>query len=195
MFEIGSDGLIDYEGRFDEDDFESAYRELERRYYAGEGAAYAEAGTAASEAIAAVNRGDFDGIVRRTPLPRPARREPVPLGVPGPLGRRVRASFEELNAMVARSGRGTRPSCWLSPAWGVTRHDREAVGQDGEQFAWARILVIEYDDGRLASLCDFEIEDEARGVRLCRGTDAGDDQPARGQQPWPAKRRQPYTGR
>ena len=31
-------------GRFDEDDFESAYRELERRYYAGEGAAFAEAG-------------------------------------------------------------------------------------------------------------------------------------------------------
>ncbi len=33
-----------YEGRFDEDDFEGAYRELDRRYYAGEGAAFAEAG-------------------------------------------------------------------------------------------------------------------------------------------------------
>ena len=29
------------DGRFDEDDFEGAYRELERRYYAGEGAAFA----------------------------------------------------------------------------------------------------------------------------------------------------------
>ncbi len=28
-------------GRFDEDDFDGAYRELDRRYYAGEGAAFA----------------------------------------------------------------------------------------------------------------------------------------------------------
>ena len=37
-------GASSIEGRFDEDDFEGAYRELERRYYAGEGAAFAEAG-------------------------------------------------------------------------------------------------------------------------------------------------------
>ncbi len=49
VFEIGDDGLQIYEGRFDEDDFEGAYRELERRYYAGEGAAFAEGGAAATE--------------------------------------------------------------------------------------------------------------------------------------------------
>ena len=32
VVEIGDDGLQIYEGRFDEDDFEGAYRELERRY-------------------------------------------------------------------------------------------------------------------------------------------------------------------
>ena len=37
VHEIGDDGRIDYEGRFDEDDFEGAYRELERRYYARRG--------------------------------------------------------------------------------------------------------------------------------------------------------------
>ena len=42
--EVDDDGRIAYEGRFDEDDFEDAYRELDRRYYAGEGAAFAEAG-------------------------------------------------------------------------------------------------------------------------------------------------------
>ena len=40
--EVDDDGLLVYEGRFDEDDFEGAYRELEHRYYAGEGAAFAE---------------------------------------------------------------------------------------------------------------------------------------------------------
>ena len=44
VYEIGDDGRQIYEGRFDEDDFEGAYRELDRRYYAGEGAAFAEAG-------------------------------------------------------------------------------------------------------------------------------------------------------
>ncbi len=43
MLELGDDERIVYEVRFDEDDFEGAYRELERRYYAGEGAAFAEA--------------------------------------------------------------------------------------------------------------------------------------------------------
>ena len=44
LIEVDDDGRIAYEGRFDEDDFEGAYRELEHRYYAGEGAAYAEVG-------------------------------------------------------------------------------------------------------------------------------------------------------
>ena len=38
LFEVGDDDLIACHARFDEDDFESAYRELEKRYYAGEGA-------------------------------------------------------------------------------------------------------------------------------------------------------------
>ena len=41
--EIDDDGRFIYHGRFDEDDFDGAYRELERRYFAGEGAAFAEA--------------------------------------------------------------------------------------------------------------------------------------------------------
>ena len=46
VFESGDDGRIDLSRRFDEDDFEGAYRELERRYYAGEGAAFAQNGRA-----------------------------------------------------------------------------------------------------------------------------------------------------
>ena len=41
VFEMDDDGLQIYEGRFDEDDFENAYQELEKRYIAGEGAAFA----------------------------------------------------------------------------------------------------------------------------------------------------------
>jgi hypothetical protein len=37
---------------------------------------------------------------------------------------------------------------------------REAVGLDGERYEWARLLVAEYRDGRVASLCDFNVDGE-----------------------------------
>jgi hypothetical protein len=51
--------------------------------------------------------------------------------------------------------------CRVSPAWAVTRLDREAVGRDGEQYASMRLVVNEISDGLLASMCEFELEDEA----------------------------------
>ena len=49
---------------------------------------------------------------------------------------------------------------WVSPHWFVSRLDRDAVGEDGERYTWTRILVIDVRDGRLASMCMFELEDE-----------------------------------
>ena len=51
MHEVDESGRVIYEGRFDEDDFEGAYRELAHRYCAGEGAAFAE-GVAAGDRVA-----------------------------------------------------------------------------------------------------------------------------------------------
>ena len=67
--EIGDDGRITYDCRFDEDDFEGAYRELERRYYAGEGAAFAEAGDLATEWMIALNRVISTGCSASSPHP------------------------------------------------------------------------------------------------------------------------------
>ncbi len=50
---------------------------------------------------------------------------------------------------------------WLSPTVHVGRLEREGVGHDGEQYAWTRILVNQYRDGRLASICEFDAEDDA----------------------------------
>ena len=60
--ELGDDGRIAYAGRFDEDDFEGAYRELERRYYAGEGAAFANGGATVTDYAIALNRSEFDRV-------------------------------------------------------------------------------------------------------------------------------------
>jgi len=54
VIELGEDGLITSLLYFDEDDFCSAYGELENRYYAGEGAAYAENGLPSADWVIAI---------------------------------------------------------------------------------------------------------------------------------------------
>jgi hypothetical protein len=48
----------------------------------------------------------------------------------------------------------------VSPAWSVTRLERDAVGRDGEQYAWTRLVVIEICDGRITLMCKFEPDNE-----------------------------------
>src|SRR4029077_9478502 len=66
-----------------------------------------------------------------------------------------------LNAMVPSVRTWFGAVCWMSPDWVVTRVDRDAVGQYGEQYRWTRVAVIAVHNGRLASVCQFELEDEA----------------------------------
>lgn len=155
-----SDGLIIYQCTFDEEDFEGAYRELERRYYTEEGAAFAEAGAAATQSIVALNRGDFDQAFGELSSPemRFENRSRVPF--PTRSASEMRASSRELSAMVASWRTWGSSVCWLSPTWGVARLEREAAGADGERFAWTWLQAFEVRDGRIASLCFFDLEDE-----------------------------------
>ena len=160
VFEVDDDGRIDYAGRFDEDDFEGAYRELERRYYAGEGAAFAEGGTTATEFTIALNRADFDRAFDELTLPELRVENRSRSAFPDRTAAELRATFEDLRVMVASVRDWASAVCWLSPTWFISRHEREAVGQDGERFEWTRLLATEVRDGRIASLCEFEIDDE-----------------------------------
>ena len=55
---------IVFQDRFDGDDFAAAYAELERRYYAGEGAPYVEEGLPLADNVHAENHGDLDRAFR-----------------------------------------------------------------------------------------------------------------------------------
>ena len=159
MFEVGDDGRIVYDGRFDEDDFEGAYRELERRYYAGEGARFAEAGAVQTNWITALNRGDLDRVGELyAPEMRVENRSRT--GFPDRSASDLRASFAELNAMVASTRTWPSAVCWVSPGWNVTRLEREAVGADGERYEWTRLLVNQFRDGLVMFSCEFELDDE-----------------------------------
>ena len=160
VHEVGDDGRVVYEGRFDEDDFESAYRELDRRYYSGEGAAFAEAGATATDWVIGFNRSDFDWIFGELTSPEVRFENRSRSVFPDRSAAQFRESVEELDAMVASSRTWHAVVSWLSPVWVVVRQHREAVGRDGERYEWLTLHVSEVRGGRLQSICQFEIDDE-----------------------------------
>ncbi len=159
--EVGDDGLIVYACRFDEGDFNAAYRELERRYCSGEGAEFADIAMLGAEYLIAINGGAFDKVVNELTAPGMRIENRTRSGFPDRSVTELGASFEELNAMVGPSRSWNSAVCWLSPTCGVLRHEREASGKDGEHFAWTFAVVFEAVDGRATHLCQFEVDDEA----------------------------------
>jgi len=160
VHEVDGTGQFSYEGRFDEDDFDGAYRELERRYYAGEGSEWAESGAVECEVTMALNN-DLGRVFTELFTPNVCLENFSRSVLVDVSAEEYRTSLEELNAVVASARTWNPAVCWLSPAWSVVRYHREAVGQDGEQYTWSRICVIEIRDGRMARASVFEIEDEA----------------------------------
>ncbi len=160
VYEVGDDGLFVYEGRFDSDDFEAAYRDLDRRFYTGEGAPYAECGQVATDWVLALSNGDFDQAFGdlSTPDLRIVNRSHALF--PDRSAADLRASFEELSAMVSSSRSWVAALRWVSPSVLVIRLEREATGHDGEGYRWTRLHVCQFRDLRLASVAQFEIDDE-----------------------------------
>lgn len=160
VVETGGDGRIVYDGRFDEDDLEGAYAELERRHYAGEGAEFAEAGLASAGYVATLNRGDFDTVFNELTWDDLRLENRSRSAFPDRTAADLRNSLEQLYKMVESIRSWFSSIAWVSPTTVVSRMEREATGLDGEPFEWSRILVGTWRDGRLASLCDFEATDE-----------------------------------
>lgn len=160
LSENDADGRIAFQDRFDEDDFEAAYIDLERRYYAGEGAPYAEAGAALTRLILAESRGDLDDTFSMFSTPGLRIESRSRSLFPSRNAEELRHSVEELGTMVASYRIWGPAICWLSREWMVGRHSREAIGRDGEKYEWARIYVAQIKDGLFTSLCEFDIDDE-----------------------------------
>jgi hypothetical protein len=160
VHEVGDDGRFVYEGRFDEDDFTGAYRELTRRYCAGEGEAIAGPARFLTEYLIALNQGDFDRVVGELTDPGICVQNRTRSGFPDRSATQLRTSFEELYALVASARSWNSAECWLSPTVVVGRHERQAAGRDGEQYAWTRLVEFEAVDGRCTGMCEFELEDE-----------------------------------
>ena len=71
-----------------------------------------------------------------------------------------RSGVEALLAMVESLRTWNSAVCWLSPTHCVARNEREATGRDGEKYAWSDVEVFVTRDGRVASACMFELDDE-----------------------------------
>ena len=157
--QIDDEGRIIYEGRFD-DDFDGAYRELDRRYYTGEGAEFAEHGATGTKWTLALNRADFDTVFDELTSADFRIENRSRSAFPDRSAREYRATLEELAGMVATAQAWIAAMCWLSQNYSVARCDREGVGEDGERYAWHFVIVFEVRDGRVASMCEFELDDE-----------------------------------
>ena len=179
VMEFDDAGRLEYFGRFEEDDFEGAYRELDRRYYAGEGAAFAEAGALATEWIVALNRGDYAKAFGELSDPDAGYENRSRSAFPDPSVSDPAASYEDLNALVGSTRTWPSALRWLSPKLAVSRLDREAIGRDGERYSWTWILVSEIRDGRFGFACLFELEDEDAAFAYAEERMRATSQPAR----------------
>lgn len=164
VFELGDDELYCYMGRFDEDDFEGAYRELEQRYYAGEGARFARYGLAGCEWLLAVNRNDLE-VLGASDVHYYDRSRSL-------FGDRstsqYRTSLEHLASMVASSRSWLSAIHWMSPTVSVARFQRDAVGADGTDYRWTMLIVSEFRDGRTSAAHQFEHDDEAEAFAFAK---------------------------
>ncbi|MGV0851535.1 ATP-binding protein [Mycolicibacterium phlei] len=160
VIEIDDDGLVRYHGRYDVDDFHAAYAELEHRYYAGEGAPYAVNGLAAARAMKLLDDRDFDTLFGELMTPDVQVESRSSRGFPVRSSGDYRHSTDALDDLLSSRRTWISAVNWLSADWSVIRLDREAIGRNGEEYAWTMLLVTEHRDGRMASICEFAVDDE-----------------------------------
>jgi len=164
VYELGDDDLIARDIRFDENDFDGAYRELETRYYAGEGAEFTQYGEFNTNHVMTMNSGDFDTMFDELMSPDLHFENQSRSVFPDRSAGELRANFEDLYAMLKSVRSWFSVIHWLSPTAYVGRLEREGLGHDGEHYAWSFILVNQYREGRLAWICEFDTADDAAAL-------------------------------
>lgn len=159
--ELDDAGLIAYEARFDDGAFWEAFRELEQRYYAREGAEFAEHGRVSAAVAEALSRNDIPTVRRLTTADF---RWYAPASALKPAERTI----DDMVAWAAERSRQVSAQRswipvvhWLSPRCSVAAVQIMGRGPDGEDYQWSLPFVSEFRDGLLASCREFESEDEA----------------------------------
>ena len=161
VIEIGEDDRIVRHVAFNEDDFDSAYSELESRYYAGEGAAFASNGLIVAGFLRAAEVLDVEAARL---MCAPDFMLMVPPTAMAPQVRSLDEFFQwqrDRTRQVSSVKYALPAIRWLSPACSVFVADIQARGTDAEEYGWARIYVAEFSDGLLASIRQFDHEEDA----------------------------------
>ena len=138
----------------------AAYREMEARYYAGEGAAYADTGHTQSAFVEAMDQLD---VAAARQLCRPEFRWLSPT-------RTLVAPVRTIDEVVAwwRDRAGQVESVrnwnsaieWISPEVTVATGEARGISRDGAEYAWSGIYVGVFRGGLFESIYGFELEDE-----------------------------------
>ncbi|MGV1005475.1 MAG: adenylate/guanylate cyclase domain-containing protein [Candidatus Nanopelagicales bacterium] len=159
VYEVDDAGLLIGESRFDIDDFLGAYAEMERRYYAGEGAAFAALEPLAIRYFVEVNRGNLDVVFGELSAPDLHVVNRSRSGFPDRSGPEVQESLAELHNMLSATRWWYSAVHWVSPNLVLNRMEREGIGRDGERYAWTRILLNRIRDNRIDAIWEFDPDD------------------------------------
>jgi hypothetical protein len=108
-----------------------------------------------------MDRGEFDRILTELALPEFRLENRSRSIFPDRSAPEMIAGFEEIVSMVVSTRTWNSAVCWLSPSVLIGGFEREALGADGERYAWGGIDVAVQRDGKFASVCLFEAGDEA----------------------------------
>ncbi|MGV1006400.1 MAG: adenylate cyclase, partial [Candidatus Nanopelagicales bacterium] len=157
--EVDDDGLLISDARFDIDDFLGAYAEMERRYYSGEGAAFAALEPLATRYVIEVNRGNLDVVFGELSAPDLYVVNHSRSGFPDRSGAELRESLAELREMLSTMRYWFSAVHWVSPNLALNRMEREGIGRDGERYAWTRILLNRIRNGRIDAIWEFDPDD------------------------------------
>ena len=164
VVELGDDGLIASLLYFDEDDFRAAYRELEARYYAGEGAAYANHGHTQSAFVEAMNQLDVAAARQQC---RPEFRwmsPPKTLVAPVRTVDDVVTWWRERAEQVESLRNWNSALTWLSPKVLLATGEARGVTSDGAEYSWSGIYRRYLP--RRAARIGVRIRTRGRGCRV-----------------------------
>lgn len=159
--EVDDDGLMVSDCRFDADDFAGAYAEMDRRYFAGEGAPFAEHEHLVTDYVLAINRGDWNTVFGELMSPDLHVENHCSSGFPDRSADDLRASLTELGEMLSSVRWWYSAVRWVSPSLAVSRMEREGWGRDGGHYTWTRILVSRVRAGRVEAIWEFDSDDQA----------------------------------
>ena len=107
-----------------------------------------------------LNRNEFERFINELCTPDLHIENRSRSAIPDRSAKDLIASFEDLQALTSSSRTWISAVRWLSPTVSVVRSNARPSGTTAKSTPGHGFCVSEFRDGRFASMCEFDVEDE-----------------------------------